>query len=484
MWRNLALCAAFTLFCAGPVACARAEASAQPPDGKRTAATAAGPAALPDIAGLAARVGPSVVNITASGSRDIATVADADDDGDDAPDVDPMRDFLRRFQQQFGGLPPKISVPLQVQASGFIVRGDGVVLTNAHVVNDAQEVIVKLTDRREFRARIVGLDRPSDVAVLKIEARDLPVAALASAQTPLRVGDWVFAIGSPFGFENTVTVGVISATRRSLPGDFVPFIQTDAAINPGNSGGPLIDLRGEVVGINSQIYTRSGGYQGLSFAIPIDIAQRVAQQILKSGVVHHAKLGVAVQEVDQTLAEAFKLARPGGALIASVEQGSQAETAGLQSGDIVLAVNGHAIESSGELPAMLGLAQPGDELTLDLWHAGAPRSVHLRLEEPPPASAQATIAVPIARGRLGFALRPLQAEESRQSGVAFGLLFEAVSGPAARAGLQPGDIVLAVDGHPVTSVEHANAAFGRLDNAVALLVQRGDQRMYVPVRLG
>jgi len=456
--------------------------------GSRAPAAASTLAELPDMASIAARFGPAVVNISVSGTRKVSTVGDdASDDGDASgpQEEDPMRDFLRRFQQQFGGLPPQLRLPTRGEASGFIVRADGVILTNAHVVIGADEVVVKLTDRREFNAKVLGVDPMTDVAVLKIDAEKLPVVSLASSRPP-RVGDWVLAIGSPFGFENTVTVGVVSATRRSLPGDgFVPFLQTDVAINPGNSGGPLINTRGEVVGINSQIYTRSGGYQGLSFAIPIDVALHVEQQILATGEVHHARLGVTVQEVNQTLADSFKLEKPAGALVADVEKGSTAERAGLVSGDVVLAVDGRPVDLSGDLPALVGLARPGDKIDLEVWHRGARRTLHARLDDmKPPVEKTAEVRAPIPEGRLGLALRPITPDEVRRSGIASGLLVEAVSGAAARAGLQPGDVLLAINGLPVASVAQAHAAVGPVDKAVALLVQRGDTKIYVPVRLG
>ncbi len=444
------------------------------------------PAGLPDMASIAARFGPAVVNISVSGTRKVSTAGDAsgddEQDSSDAQDSDAMREFLRGFQKRFGGLPPQIKMPVRGEGSGFIVRADGLILTNAHVVSGADEVVVKLTDRREFRAKVLGSDKLSDVAVLKIEASNLPVVALAPPQPP-RVGDWVMAIGSPFGFENTVTAGVISATRRSLPGDgFVPFIQTDVAINPGNSGGPLINMRGEVVGINSQIYSGTGGYQGLSFAIPIDVAQRGEQQILSTGQVRHAKLGVSVQEVNQTLAEAFKLDKPEGALIGDVEKGSAAERAGLLSGDVVLAVNGHAIGLSGDLPAIVGLAQPGDQIDIDVWRLGAHRTVQARLDDAKSNVVRhADASTP--KGRLGLALRPLNPDEKRESGLTAGLVVEGVTGPAERAGVQPGDLLLAIDGRPVTSLAQVSVAANGTGKSVAILVQRGAMKLYVPLRL-
>ena len=445
-------------------------------------------AGLPDMAGIAARFGPAVVNISVSGTRKVSTTGDAsNDDADDAPDADAMRDFLQEFQKRFGGLPPQLKLPVRGEGSGFIVRPDGVILTNAHVVSGADEVVVKLTDRREFIAKVLGSDKLTDVAVLKIAATGLPVLAAGPMQPP-RVGDWVMAIGSPFGFENTVTAGVISATRRSLPGDgFVSFIQTDVAINPGNSGGPLINMRGEVVGINSQIYSGTGGYQGLSFAIPIEVAQRIEQQILGTGQVRHARLGVQIQEVNQTLAEAFKLDKPAGALVTEVAPGSAAERAGIQSGDVLLRINGRAIDLSGDLPAVLGLAQPGDPADIDVWRRGARRAVHMILDDADARDAAKAGNGNTAKeptGRLGLALRALQPAEQRQAGLTGGLVIERVSGAAARAGVQAGDVLLAIDGQPVSTVDQASAVERRVDKAVAILVLRDGAKLYVALRVG
>jgi serine protease Do len=455
------------------------------------------------MAAIAARFAPIVVNISVTGTRKVSTASDAapgaDDgaDGAQGPDeADAIRDFLRNFQQRFGGLPPQLKLPVRGEGSGFIIRADGLILTNAHVVADADEVLVRLSDRREFRAKVLGSDRLTDIALLKIDASRLPAATLAAPTTtatlqaglqPIRVGEWVLAIGSPFGFESTVTVGVVSATRRSLPGNgWVSFIQTDAAINPGNSGGPLINMRGEVIGINSQIYSQTGGYQGLSFAIPIEVAQRIALEILATGKVRHARLGVSVQEVNQTLAEAFKLDKPAGALVTDVGPGSAAERAGLVSGDVILAVNGRAVELSGDLPATVGLALPGDAIELVVWHLGTRVTRHARLDDAKPPLADATAAVSspkTAPGRLGLSLRPLQPDEKRESGITAGLVVEAVAGASARAGLQVGDLLLAVDGRAVTSAEQASELVARSDRAAALLVQRGGSKLYVALRL-
>ncbi|MET0210382.1 MAG: trypsin-like peptidase domain-containing protein, partial [Burkholderiaceae bacterium] len=333
------------------------------------AAPAAGftppPAGMPDFAQIAAVQGPAVVNISVSG-----TVKTRGARGPQIDPDDPFYEFFRRF-----GVPGMPGAPgadgngnggsrqVRGQGSGFIVSNDGIVMTNAHVVQDAQEVVVKLTDRREFRAKVLGVDKSTDIAVLKIEAKNLPVLPVGSTKQ-LKAGEWVLAIGSPFGFENTVTAGVVSAKGRSLPDDgYVPFIQTDVAVNPGNSGGPLFNTRGEVVGINSQIYSRSGGYQGVSFAIPIEVAMQVKDQIVATGRATHARLGVAVQEVNQAFADSFKLDKPEGALVSNVEKGGPADQAGLRSGDVIRKVDGEPIVASGDLPALIGQKKPGSKIS-------------------------------------------------------------------------------------------------------------------------
>ncbi len=448
------------------------------------------PMALPDFSQITERYGPAVVNISVTGTTKVAdspfAQGDGSDDGD-AQALDPFFEFFRRFQQ---GQRPGAgrSAPQEIvrgQGSGFIVSSDGIIMTNAHVVRDAREVTVKLTDRREFRAKVLGADPKTDVAVLRIDAKNLPVVTLGKI-SELKVGEWVLAIGSPFGFENTVTAGVVSAKGRSLPDDSaVPFIQTDVAVNPGNSGGPLFNTRGEVVGINSQIYTRSGGYQGVSFAIPIDVAAKIKNQIVATGKVEHARLGVAVQEVNQAFADSFKLDKPEGALVSSVEKGSPADKAGLQSGDVIRQVNGQAIVSSGDLPAIIGLAAPGDAVTLGIWRQGAARELTARLAN---ASDKAT---PVAsktaapdQGKLGLALRPLQPDEKRESGIDTGLLVQQVTGPAALAGVQTGDVLLSVNGVPVRNIEQVRGMVAKSARSVALLIQRGDSKIFVPVNLG
>ncbi|ROZ64102.1 DegQ family serine endoprotease [Ramlibacter sp. WS9] len=433
---------------------------------------------LPDFPRITERYGPAVVNISVSGTRKTSGMEM------DAQALGDPFEFFRRFQQGPNRGTPR-EVPVRGMGSGFIIGADGVILTNAHVVKDASEVTVKLTDRREYRAKVLGSDPKTDVAVLKIEARNLPVVTLGNTKD-LRPGEWVLAIGSPFGFENTVTAGVVSAKGRSLPDDSaVPFIQTDVAVNPGNSGGPLFNGRGEVIGMNSQIYSQSGGYMGVSFAIPIDVAVRIKDQIVATGSAQHARLGVTVQEVNQTLADSFKLDRPEGALVASVEKGSPAEKAGLQPGDVIRGVNGQAIVASGDLPAMVGLSKPGDRVVLQVWRQGKKVDLNAQL-----ASANEKVAKAEARnenatgGKLGLALRPLQEGEKRQSGIKEGLVVEDVGGAAARAGVEPGDVLLAINGAPVKSVEQARSAIGKSDKSVALLIQRGDDKIFVPVRIG
>ncbi|MET0520106.1 MAG: DegQ family serine endoprotease [Burkholderiaceae bacterium] len=447
-------------------------------------AVPASSSALPDFAQITAQNGPAVVNISVTGS--VKTSARSQQGMPDIDPDDPFYQFFRRFQAP-GGQGQERSVPTRGQGSGFIVSSDGLIMTNAHVVRDAQEVVVKLTDRREFRAKVLGSDPKTDVAVLKIEAKNLPVVKLGSTQD-LRVGEWVLAIGSPFGFENSVTAGVVSAKGRSLPDEsFVPFIQTDVAVNPGNSGGPLFNARGEVVGINSQIFSQTGGYQGLSFAIPIDVAQRVRQQIVAGGKAQHARLGLTIQDVNQSFADSFKLERPAGALVASVEDGGPAAKAGLKSGDVILKYNDQPIVASSDLPALLGQAMPGEKATLQIWRQGKLETLNAKLgdaaDKPGARVAQGDDGA-ASGGKLGLALRPLQAEEKRSSGIKDGLVIEDAAGAAALAGVQAGDVLLAINGTPVSSVEQVRKVVAAADKSVALLVQRGRDRIFVPVRLG
>jgi serine protease Do len=432
-------------------------------------------AALPDFASIAQQYGPAVVNIAVSGSRKTGMAGPQEEESPDGSE------FFRGMPFRFG--PPPSDVPMQGQGSGFIVSADGIVLTNAHVVRGATEVTVKLTDRREFRAKVLGADPATDIAVLRIDAKNLPVVILGDPARA-RAGDWVLAIGSPFGFENSVSAGIVSAKGRSLPGEnYVPFIQTDVAVNPGNSGGPLFNLAGEVIGINSQIYSRSGGYQGLSFAIPIDVALRVKDQIVATGRASHARLGVTVQEVNQALAESFGLKRAEGALVAAVQPGSAVERAGIQPGDVILKFDGKPIGAANELSALVGQAAPGSKARLEVWRKGESRELSATLGAAQAEPKRNAAAEGPGKDRLGLAVRPLSPDERKEANLTGGLLVQDVNGAAARAGMQPGDIVLMADGKPVRSVEELRAATGSRAN-VALLVQRGEARLFVPLKIG
>lgn len=439
----------------------------------------------PDFAQIVQRYGPAVVNISVSGTRLItADSKDSNTNAKGADSEDPTQLFLRKFQEQFGATGASMQIPVSARASGFIVSADGLVLTNAHVIAHASEVTVKLTDRREYKAKVLGSDSKTDVAVLKIEARNLPTVAIGKP-ADLNVGEWVLAIGSPFGLDNTVTTGVVSAKARTLPDDYtVPFIQTDAAINPGNSGGPLFNARGEVVGINSQIYTRSGGYQGLSFAIPIDLAQSVQRQIVATGHAAHGVLGVSVQEVTQALADAFKLPRPAGALIAEVRPDSAAAKAGLQLGDVIVGIDGHAIETSSDLPLWVAMAVPGQQMQIDALRNGKAILARATLEDPNAAKpvAHALPNVPVLP-QLGLAVRPLLPVEQRAADARYGLMIEGVQPDADKAGIAPGDILLAINHVPVTSVEQARALLVQAKGSVALLVQHEGDKNFVAMKL-
>ena len=395
---------------------------------------------------------------------------------------DPMYEFFKRFRipQQRG------DAPVRGMGSGFILREDGIVLTNAHVIDGADEVTVKLIDKREFKAKVLGQDKMSDVAVLKIDAKGLPTLKIGkSANT--RVGEWVLAIGSPFGFENSATAGIVSAVSRSLPDDnFVPFIQTDVAVNPGNSGGPLFNMAGEVIGINSQIYSRSGGYQGLSFAIPIEVVMNVEEQIVKHGKVQRGRLGITIQQLDQSLADSFGMKKPGGALVSAVENDSPAAKAGIEPGDVIVSVNGKEVTASNELPPLIANIQPGNSAKLQVWRKGGLRDIDVKVgaqkeNKDKVASADGKEA---NLGRLGLGLRTLTPEERRQVDGKGGLLVESVSGAAARAGIRPGDVVLSVNGEPVSSVEQLRSIVAKASKRVALLIQRDEFKLFVPIELG
>ncbi|MGC2047326.1 MAG: DegQ family serine endoprotease [Gallionella sp.] len=436
---------------------------------------------LPDFAEIARLQGPAVVNISVSGS--VKTGFSGSHGFPKMDPNDPFYDFFRRFQ-----IPaPQNSVPTHGLGSGFIVDSKGIILTNAHVVSDADEVIVKLTDKREFKAKVIGIDKLSDVAVLRIEAKDLPTVKIGDPQKA-RVGEWVIAIGSPFGFENTVTAGIISAKSRSLPDEgYVPFLQTDVAVNPGNSGGPLFNMSGEVIGINSQIYSRSGGYQGLSFAIPISVAMNVEQQLLDHGKVNRGRLGVMIQQVDQQLAETFGLDKPIGALVSSVEKNSPAEKAGIVPGDVILKFNGKEISRSEELPPLVSELSPGTAATIELWRKGETKQITMNLGEMKVASAKgnATGSDEPSHAELGLSLRPLTPEERKQADVQGGLLVENVSdGAAARAGVRAGDVILSVNGEKTVNIQQLRTLVEKSGKRMALLIMRDEQQMFVPINLG
>ncbi len=432
--------------------------------------------AVPDFTTIVEQNGAAVVNISVTGKGERSAVADTQQ----LDPKDPFYEFFRQFRGQM----PREQGPTHGLGSGFIVRADGVILTNAHVVADASEVIVKLTDKREFKAKVIGIDKPSDVAVLKIEADNLPVVTLDRADD-VRVGEWVLAIGSPFGFDNSVTSGIVSAKARALPGDtYVPFIQTDVAVNPGNSGGPLFNMKGEVIGINSQIYSRSGGYQGLSFAVPIDVALKVQDQLMRHGRVTRGRLGVGIQDVNQALADSFGLKKNAGALVGSVEKDSPADKAGLVPGDVIVRFNDKEVASSSELPVLVSNTPPGSVARLDVMRKGDTKRIDVTVGELKNAKVAAAEAAGEEHGRLGVAVRELSRDEQKEAGVTGGLVVENAQGAAAKAGIQPGDVILSVNDTPVKSVKQLQALVSKAGKRIALLVQREDAKMYVPVDLG
>jgi serine protease Do len=457
------------------------------------AASASGPAltqtsptavALPDFTSLVERYGKAVVNVEVTGRQRTLTSSLP------RPEEDPFFDFFRRFGIPAPFPPSEDQAPiLRGSGSGFIVSPDGYILTNAHVVEAADEVRVRLTDRREFQARVIGSDRRTDVAVIKIDAKDLPVVHIGD-HTKLRPGEWVLAIGSPFGLENSVTAGIVSATSRAVGEETdVPFVQTDVAVNPGNSGGPLFNLRGEVVGINSMIFSRTGGYMGISFAIPIDVAINVRDQLIKTGRVVRGRIGVMVQNVDAALAESFGLDRPRGALVSSVEKDGPAQRAGIKPGDVILKVDDEPIEQTSDLSNYITRRKPGDESTVTVSRRGKEEKISVRiaeLKEPTSSWRAGAHDSSDEQARLGLAVQALTAEERKAAGVDAGVRVVRVAGAAAQAGVQPGDIVLAVNSHRIRNVDELRDEVAKIrDGGVAaLLIARDDAQVFIPVRVG
>ena len=468
-----------------------ATAAAQPATAaKVNAPEAATPAPVPMLAAqgvpnyraIFKQSGPAVVGVTVAGTHK----ASAEEQGlPQGMENDPFFKFFRGMPGFQGRGQQGGQVPFKGLGSGFIISSDGLILTNAHVVREAKEVTVKLSDRREFSAKVLGSDTTTDIAVLRINATGLPVVRLGDARQ-LEVGDPVLAIGAPYGLEQSATQGIVSAKGRSLPGDaVVPFIQTDAAVNPGNSGGPLFDGSGAVVGINAQIYSQSGGFQGLSFSIPINVALKVKDQIVATGKATHARLGVTVQDLNQALAESFGLKRPDGALVASVAPNSAAAAAGLKAGDVVTEVNGEPVVRSGALSSLIGLSAPGEKVKLTVWRDRAPREIEAKLQATEAGATQVADADgAVQPGQLGLGLRALTREERKEARVDQGLVVESVAGPAAKAGIAEGDVLLAINGKPVQSIEQVKLVLQGKPKSVALLVQRDGEKIFVPVNLG
>jgi len=439
-------------------------------------------AQLPDFTELVEKQGPAVVNISTTQSVRNPLLPQIPN----LPEDDPFYEFFRRFMPGPG---PR-EFQSQSLGSGFIVSADGYILTNAHVVQAADEITVKLNDKREFKARVIGADRRTDVALIKVEASGLPAVRFGDPNK-LKVGEWVVAIGSPFGFENTVTAGIVSAKGRSLPQEnYVPFIQTDVAVNPGNSGGPLFNLKGEVVGVNSQIYSRTGGFMGLSFAIPIDVANDIAQQLRTAGKVTRGRIGVVIQPLSKELVESFGLSRAQGALVNSVEKGGPADKAGIEPGDVILRFDGKVVNSSEDLPRIVGMTKPGSRVPVQIWRNKAARDLQVTVAEMPDerATRQARRGgkpPAAAPSQYGLALSDLSETQRAELKLNGGVLVENVQGAAARAGVRRGDVIVAINNQDVKSVEQFNQVMGQFDKGriVALLVRRGSNALYIPFRI-
>ena len=447
---------------------------------------------LPDFTELAEKQSPVVVNISSIQKNRANQMMQG------SPEDEQMQEFFKRFGIPVPpGMPPQngrgqqATPEKQVYAtgSGFIVSGDGYILTNAHVVKDADEVMVKLNDKREFKAKVIGIDLRTDVAVLKVNATNLPKVSIGNPDT-IKVGEWVAAIGAPFGLENTMTVGIVSAKGRALPQEnFVPFIQTDVAINPGNSGGPLFNLKGEVIGINSQIYSRTGGYMGLSFAIPINVAMDVMNQLKANGKVIRGWLGIAIQEVTKELSESFGMKNTNGALVAGIEKGAPAEKGGLQPGDVITKFDGKVIESSSDLPKAVGNTKPGKTVLAEVFRKGSVKTLNLTVGEMPSDQAEviANNKTPEKAdvNRLGLVLKEAPPQQRKKMNGKKGLLVVDAQGSAAAAGIRRGDIVLALNNSEVESADAFAKEVATIPNVktVALLILRNDETLYVPVKI-
>jgi len=439
-------------------------------------------AQLPDFTELVEKQGPAVVNVsTTQAARPQAApqIPNLQED-------DPFYEFFRRFIPNPG---PR-DFQSQSLGSGFIISADGYIMTNAHVIDAADEITVKLTDKREFKAKVIGADRRTDVALIKIEATGLPLIKIGDP-SKLKVGEWVVAIGSPFGFENSVTAGIVSAKGRSLPQEnFVPFIQTDVAVNPGNSGGPLFNLKGEVVGINSQIYSRTGGFMGLSFAIPIDVANQIAQQLRTTGRISRGRIGVVIQPVTKELAESFGLQKPEGALVNSVEKGGPADKAGILPGDVILKFDGKVVNASEDLPRIVGGTAPGSKVTIQIWRNKTARDLPITIAElqddrtrqqsrrggKPPAAAPA---------QFGLTLSELTDAKRNELKIEGGVMVDNAQGAAARAGIRRGDIILSLNNQVVSSVDHLFQLMNQVEKGsiIALRIRRGSNSLYVPFQI-
>lgn len=439
---------------------------------------------LPDFTGLVEKQGAAVVNVS---TTQIVRAPQGFQGMPNLPENDPFYEFFKRFAPQM----PR-EQESQSLGSGFIISADGYILTNAHVVDRADKITVRLSDKREFKAKVIGADKRTDVALLKIEATGLPKVTLGNPEL-LKVGEWVLAIGSPFGFDSSVTAGIVSAKGRSLPQEnFVPFIQTDVAINPGNSGGPLFNMQGEVVGINSQIYSRSGGYMGLSFSIPIDVAMDVVNQLRSSGKVTRGRIGVSIQEVTRELADSFGLAKPSGALISGVEKNGPADKAGVKASDVILKFDGKVVAKSADLPRIVAATKPGNKAMVQLWRKGAVLEVPLVVGEIQDNAEKITAkdskedqSQSQSVSRLGLTLSELNDEQKAELQVDGGLLVEDVKGAAARSELQRGDVILAIGNIELRTVEQFNEVLKKVEQGrnIALLVRRSDGTVYVPIRL-